>query len=164
MRLYTEAQAFIEQGSQRGRYAAEFANMERSFAARRLAQRVFKLDALTRLSHNEDGSGRLFFALDEEDHPDMEYFAERITSTPRAYEQYAGYGLVYAEFARGSLAADLHRRRQMAAEAAEQLGSQLHRPNTRPLMTASGLHVVMHDMTYVSQMPVDLQLDEQLIE
>jgi hypothetical protein len=164
MRLYTEAQAFIEQGSQRRRYAEALSKTEREFGARRVAQRIFKLDALKRLSHNEDGSGRLFFTLEDEDRSEMEYIAERMTALEGAYERYKGYGLVYAEFARGSLAADLDRRREMATEAAAELGGQLHHPSTRPRMTASGLHVVMHDMTYVSQMPIVVQLDEQLIE
>jgi len=164
MRLYTEAQAFVEQGSQRRRYAETFSKMEREFGARRVAQRIFKLDALRRLSHNEDGSGRLFFTLDDEDRSEMEYIAERMTSLEGAYERYKGYGMVYAEFARGSLAADLDRRREMAAEAATRLGGQLHRADTRLRMMASGLHVVMHDMAYVSQMPIVVQLDDQLIE
>jgi hypothetical protein len=164
MRLYTEAQVFIEQGGQRRRYAEALSKTEREFGARRVAQRIFKLDALKRLSHNEDGSGRLFFTLEDEDRSEMEYIAERMTALEGAYERYKGYGLVYAEFARGSLAADLDRRRELATEAATELGGQLHHPSTRPRMTASGLHVVMHDMTYVSQMPIVVQLDEQLIE
>lgn len=143
--VYTSAQMYIPRGEHRTRHAGEFSRIEREFAARQLGQQVLGVARLVRLTHNEDGSGRLVFGLDRKSQVMTRYFARRIGVVEGREGLEYDDDTIYAQLAAGALAQNLRDRDDQVREAAGLLASQLRHPTARRQMTVAGLHIVTHD-------------------
>lgn len=159
LRLYTTAQTIVPQGEDRSRYARELADIQRKLAERKIAQRVLALAAPLRFQGNKDGSGRLFFDVASRHKRDLAFFGEQLRRI-ESLEEDDGTNLLYAEFARDSLARSEERRREDVRSGATLLHSRLRHPSASHSMTASGLHIVTRDMRYLVADPQSLPLAE----
>jgi hypothetical protein len=161
MRLYTAAQAVVEQGEyRRHAYDADIRETEKLLRARALAQRVFVLAGPLKLLTAPDGSGRLFFNVQQKDKRGLEMVGGALRSIEGFDEPDEG-DVVYAEFARGALARDRRRRQEQVRAGYEGVMQDLDSPATHYRMTATGLTIVMKDMQYlVRDEPSSLPLAE----
>lgn len=159
MKLYTAAQVIVEQGDNRRRHALELARIEREFRARAIAQQVFVLSSPLSMQERSDGSGRLFFNVQEKGRPSLSYVRRRL-GVIEGLEEPGEDDLLYVEFARGALASDRGRRREQVMEGRDKIAAELRHPTAKFRMTATGLHVVTRDMMYLLKDGQSLPLAE----
>lgn len=147
-KIFTTAQVVVDQDRyHRGEYTRQLSNVERQMAARRMAQRIFRLGQPLRLHENPGGSGRLFFGVHPDDNESLRDFRELLCGI-KGIEIASFDDLLYVEFARGALAQNVGRRREQIREGRDMFVSSLRHPTAGARMTAVDLHPVIRDMAY----------------
>lgn len=148
MKLFTSAQAIVDQGEyRRHRYDMDMRDIEREMRSRSLAQRAFVLAGPLKLLEGKNGDGRLFFNVQPKDRPALRRVGDNLRAID-GLEESTNEDLLYVEFARGALAQDRGRRREQIQQGGALIASELRHSTANFRMTASGLHVITRDMLY----------------
>lgn len=152
IKLYTSAQAVVDRAEYYGHhFDRQLSAIDRTVLERRLAQRVFSLTEPLGWIETPHGAGRLTFRVRKDDDTYQLATFRRALETIRGLDNSPSGDFLYAEFSRGALAEDIHRRREQVKMAGSLLRTELRHPTAVRRMTATGLHVVTKDLMHSSR-------------